>query len=62
MIASPQDAVVADRTWLSVARGLGVRSLFAGIVPTYAKTVPAVATVSCVCVSMNTWFKQANAA
>ena len=55
-------AVVADRTWLSVARGLGVRSLFAGIVPTYAKTVPAVATVSCVCVSMNTWFKQANAA
>ena len=46
-------AVVAREGW---------RALFAGIVPTYLKTVPAVATTATVCVSLVSHFKQANAA
>ena len=40
----------------------GAKALFAGIVPTYLKTVPAVATTATVCVSLVSHFKQANAA
>ena len=59
-----RDGVVGDRTWLAVAgaiRAGGVRSLFAGILPSYAKAAPAVAAVATVCASMNAYFRETNA-
>ena len=44
--AQAAQAVVGDSAWTAlqqVVRREGVRSLFAGIVPTYAKVLPAVA-------------------
>ena len=50
--------------WLSAARGVvqreGYASLFAGIGATYLKSVPSVATIATVCVSMNQYFAKQN--
>ena len=55
--------VVSDSAWLSIrqiVRNGGVKSLFAGIIPTFLKTVPTVATVALVTGSINQYFKQQN--
>jgi len=53
---------VARGGWVSAARGVvrreGLGSLFAGIGATYLKSVPSVATIATVCVSMNQYFAQ----
>jgi len=57
--------VVADKTWLalqSVVRSEGVGSLFAGIVPTYVKTIPTAMMGATVCVSLVEYFKGCNKA
>jgi len=55
--------VLSDRTWLALrqtVRTHGIGSLFAGIVPTFMKTVPSVATIAVVTGSINTFFKKKN--
>jgi hypothetical protein len=50
--------------WTSVKRLVnkgGVKSLFAGILPTFMKTIPAIAIVSSVTGSLNGYFKKQNA-
>jgi hypothetical protein len=49
--------------WTSVrqlVRQGGVKSLFAGLVPTFMKTIPAVAVVASVTGSLNGYFKKRN--
>jgi hypothetical protein len=49
--------------WTSVRQLIksgGVKSLFAGIVPTFMKTIPAVAIVASVTGSLNGHFKKQN--
>ena len=56
-------AIVADKTWLalqSVVRKEGLASIFAGIVPTYIKTIPTAMVGATVCVSLVDHFKAAN--
>ena len=55
---------VARGGWVSAARGVvrreGLGSLFAGIGATYLKSIPSVATIATVCVSMNQYFAKQN--
>jgi len=55
---------VARGGWVAAARGVmrreGFGSLFAGIGATYLKSVPSVATIATVCVSMNQYFAKQN--
>jgi len=57
---------VARDGWVAAARGVvqreGIGSLFAGIGATYLKSVPSVATIATVCVSMNQYFARQNKA
>lgn len=58
-------SVVADSTWLAIRTVVakeGVRSLFAGIGPTYAKCMPAVAIAATTTVSLIGFFKAQNKA
>jgi len=55
--------ILSDRTWLSMKNLVGqhgYRALFAGIVPTFVKTIPAVAIVAAVKGKMNSYFKEQN--
>ena len=50
--------------WTSVKQLVkegGIKSLFAGIIPTYMKTIPAIAIFSSVAGSLNGYFKKQNA-
>jgi hypothetical protein len=54
---------VADKTWLalqSVVRREGVASLWAGILPTYMKTIPTAMAGATVCVTLVEHFKASN--
>lgn len=55
---------VARGGWAAATRGVvqreGIGSLFAGIGATYLKSVPSVATIATVCVSMNRYFAAQN--
>lgn len=55
--------VIADQTWLAMKSAVkqhGFRSLFAGIVPTFTKTIPAVAIFSYVANTINGRFREIN--
>lgn len=55
--------VLSDQMWIAarqIVRAEGFRSLFAGILPTYIKTVPAIAVVSTVTGGLNMFFKAQN--
>jgi solute carrier family 25 phosphate transporter 23/24/25/41 len=57
--------IVGDRTWLAMKNVVamhGVRSLYAGIVPTFLKTMPAIGVVSLVTNSINSYYRHHNAA
>ena len=52
-----------NRMWTSVRQLVnkgGVKSLFAGILPTYMKTISAIAIVASVTGSLNSYFKKQN--
>jgi solute carrier family 25 phosphate transporter 23/24/25/41 len=60
---SPNTNVVSDSTWLSMkslVKTHGIRSLFAGIVPTFVKTIPTVAIVATVKGTLNAHYKEEN--
>lgn len=60
---APNTSIVADRTWLSinkVVKERGLRTLFAGITPTFLKTIPAISICSIVTSVLNDFFREVN--
>jgi hypothetical protein len=60
---SARVSILSDSTWLAmkqIAKQHGYKSLFAGIVPTFIKTIPTVSIVAVVTGSINSYFKKSN--